>query len=161
MALVIPTIRPLTPIDEPFLWEMLYQAIYIPQGQAAPSRNIIQQPEIARYVQGWGKPGDRGFLALHATTNQPIGAIWVRVFPIEAPGYGYVDDQTPELAMAVLPGDRGQGVGTQLLATLINSQSELPLCLSVSQGNPVVRLYERFGFTIVGQADGSMTMKRG
>jgi ribosomal protein S18 acetylase RimI-like enzyme len=161
MALVIPTIRPLTPIDEPFLWEMLYQAIYIPQGQAAPSRNIIQQPEIARYVQGWGKPGDRGFLALHAITNQPIGAIWVRVFPIEAPGYGYVDDQTPELAMAVLPGDRGQGVGTQLLTMMIESSSNESICLSVSEGNPVVRLYRRFGFAIVSQTNGSITMKRG
>jgi ribosomal protein S18 acetylase RimI-like enzyme len=156
-----PTIRPLTPIDEPFLWEMLYQAIYIPQGEAAPSRDIIQQPEIARYVQGWGKPGDRGFLALNAITNQPIGAIWVRLFPIEAPGYGYVDDQSPELAMAVLPGDRGQGIGTQLLTTLIESCPNESICLSVSEGNPVVRLYLRFGFTIVGQVDGSITMKRG
>jgi ribosomal protein S18 acetylase RimI-like enzyme len=156
-----PTIRPLTPIDEPFLWEMLYQAIYVVNGQSAPSRDIIQQPEIARYVQGWGKPGDRGFLALNAITNQPIGAIWVRLFPIEAPGYGYVDDHSPELAMAVLPGDRGQGIGTQLLTTLIESYPNESLCLSVSEGNPVVRLYRRFGFAIVGQVDGSITMKRG
>jgi GNAT superfamily N-acetyltransferase len=160
MALLTPTIRPLTLIDETFLWEMLYQAIYVPNGQPAPSRDIIQQPEIARYVQGWGKPGDRGFLALNAITNQPIGAIWVRLFPIEAPGYGYVDDSSPELAMAVLPGDRGKGVGTQLLVTLIDSQPEVSLCLSVSEGNPVVRLYDRFGFAIVGHANGSMTMKR-
>jgi ribosomal protein S18 acetylase RimI-like enzyme len=161
MALMTPTIHPLTPIDEPFLWEMLYQAIYVPNGQPAPSRDIIQQPEIARYVQGWGKPGDRGFLALNAITDQPIGAIWVRLFPIEAPGYGYVDEHSPELAMAVLPGDRGQGIGTQLLTTLIESYPNESICLSVSEGNPVVRLYRRFGFTIVGQTNGSITMKRG
>jgi ribosomal protein S18 acetylase RimI-like enzyme len=161
MALIIPTIRPLTPIDEPFLWEMLYQAIYTPQDQPPPPRDIIQQPELARYVQGWGKPGDRGFLALNASTNQPIGAIWMRLFPTEAPGYGYVDEHSPELAMAVLPGDRGQGIGTQLLTTLIESYPNESICLSVSEGNPVVRLYLRFGFAIVGQSNGSMTMKRG
>lgn len=161
MALVIPMIRPLTPIDQPFLWEMLYQAIYVPTGQPAPSRDIIQQPELARYVEGWGKPDDRGFLALNARTNQPIGAIWLRLLTIEAPGYGYIDDNSPELAMAVLPGDRGQGVGTQLLACLIDSRPNESLCLSVTENNPVVRLYGRFGFTIVGHANGSMTMKRG
>jgi ribosomal protein S18 acetylase RimI-like enzyme len=161
MALMTPTIRPLTPIDEPFLWEMLYQAIYIPPDQPAPFRDIIQQPKIARYVQGWGKPRDRGFLALNAITNQPIGAIWVRLFPIEAPGYGYVDEHSPELAMAVLPGDRGQGIGTQLLTTLIESYPNESICLSVSEGNPVVRLYRRFGFAIISQTNGSITMKRG
>jgi GNAT superfamily N-acetyltransferase len=161
MALIIPKIRPLTPIDEPFLWEMLYQAIYTPKDQPAPPRNIVQQPEIARYVQGWGKSGDRGFLAVNALTHQPIGAIWMRLFPIEAPGYGYVDDHSPELAMALLPGDRGQGIGTQLLTTLIESCPDESICLSLSDGNPVVRLYLRFGFAIVGQTNGSMTMKRG
>jgi GNAT superfamily N-acetyltransferase len=161
MTLTISIIRAITPIDEPFLWEMLYQAIYVPQGQPAPSRDIIQLPEIARYVENWGKPGDRGFLALNARTNQPIGAIWVRLFPIKAPGFGYVNDSSPELAMVVLPSDRGRGIGTQLLTTLIESQPEESLCLSVSEGNPVLRLYQRVGFAIVGQADGSMTMKRG
>jgi ribosomal protein S18 acetylase RimI-like enzyme len=160
MALLTPTIRLLTPIDEPFLWEMLYQAIYIPAGQPLPSRDIIQEPELARYVQGWGKLSDRGFLALNAITNQPIGAIWVRLFSIEAPGYGYVDEHSPELAMAVLPGDRGQGIGTQLLTMLIDSYPNESFCLSVSKGNPVVRLYRQFGFAIVANANGSMTMKR-
>ncbi len=154
-------IRPLTLVDEPFLWEMLYQAIYVPTGQPAPPRDIIQQPEIARYVQDWGKPGDRGFLALNPKTDQPIGAIWVRIFPIEAPGYGYVGEGVPELAMAVLPRDRGQGIGTQLLGTLIDSQPDDSLCLSVSAGNPVVRLYQRFGFVMVNHANGSITMRRG
>jgi ribosomal protein S18 acetylase RimI-like enzyme len=61
----------------------------------------------------------------------------------------------------VLPGDRGRGVGTQLLTTLIESCPNESICLSVSEGNPVVRLYLQFGFTIVGQTNGSMTMKRG
>ena len=53
-------IRPLTASDEPLLWDMLYQALQTAQG--APSRDILQQPEYARYVEGWGRAGDTGFV---------------------------------------------------------------------------------------------------
>ncbi|MEM1252982.1 MAG: hypothetical protein AAGI69_11160 [Cyanobacteria bacterium P01_H01_bin.21] len=36
------TIRPLTTEDESFLWEMLYQAIYIPEGQSALPREAVR-----------------------------------------------------------------------------------------------------------------------
>lgn len=39
-------IRPLELEDEPFLWEMLYQAIYVPEGQTPLPREIIQIPEV-------------------------------------------------------------------------------------------------------------------
>ncbi len=30
--------------DEPFLWEMLYQALYLPEGQAPLPREVIYLP---------------------------------------------------------------------------------------------------------------------
>jgi hypothetical protein len=63
-------IRPLELEDEPFLWEMLYQAIHIPQGQTPLSREVVQIPELARYVQGWGREGDYGFLGSDTLTSQ-------------------------------------------------------------------------------------------
>ena len=54
-------IRPLELEDEPFLWEMLYQAIYVPEGKTPLPREIIQIPELARYVQSWEREGDCGF----------------------------------------------------------------------------------------------------
>ena len=155
-------IRPLTTEDEPFLWEMLYQALHVPEGQTAPPREVIHLPELARYVQDWGREDDCGFLASAAAANQPIGAVWLRLMVGENKGYGYMDDSTPELSIAVLPAYRGQDIGTQLLAHLFGSEcGGSSVSLSVSIGNSPVRLYERFGFVVISKSAGSLTMKRG
>ena len=154
-------IQPLVLEDETFLWDMLYQALYIPEGQAALPREVIHLPELARYVQDWGQEGDCGFLARAAATGQPVGAVWLRLLVGENKGYGYVDDDTPELSIAILPEYRGQGVGTELLTCLIASVSgQSSMSLSVSEDNPALRLYKSFGFVVVSKNVGSLTMKR-
>ena len=92
----------------------------------------------------------------------PIGAIWLRLLNGEEKGFGYVDEKTPELGMAVLPTYRNQGIGTRLLSRLIESaaNSYEYISLSVSAGNPALRLYQRLGFDVVGEDGGSLTMKR-
>ena len=153
-------IRPLVAEDEPFLWEMLFQAIYVPDGQTALPREAIHLPELARYVQDWGREGDYGFLASDTATGQPIGAVWLRLLTRANQGYGYVDDDTPELSIAVLPEHRGQGVGTELLNYLLSSvYGHSSISLSVSENNPALRLYKRFGFTVLSKSAGSLTMK--
>ena len=82
-------IRPIASDDEPFLWEMLYQAIYVPEGSPPFPREILNQPEIRRYVENWGRPHDLGFIALTQITSQPIGAAWIRLLKGENRGYGY------------------------------------------------------------------------
>ena len=152
--------RPLSPEDEPFLWEMLYQALHVPDGQPALPREIVQIPELACYVQGWGREGDCGFLSSYGT-GQRVGAVWLRLPTGKYKGYGHIDDNTPELSMAVSYAHRGQGVGTQLLTQLMTSAwGHSPISLSVSVDNPAVRLYKRFGFETFSSADGSLLMKR-
>jgi ribosomal protein S18 acetylase RimI-like enzyme len=153
--------RTLTASDEPFLWEMLYQALYLPPGQPPFPREILQKPEIACYVQGWGQPHDRGFAAL--VKGEPVGAAWLRLLTAERPGYGYVDDDTPELSIAVLPKFRGRGIGSQLMTCLLElaQQTRYPaVCLSVSPGNPALRLYQRLGFAKVDETRSSIKMIR-
>jgi ribosomal protein S18 acetylase RimI-like enzyme len=88
-----------------------------------------------------------------------LGAAWVRQLSGEEPGYGYVDDDTPELSVAVARRRRGRGVGTALLARLLES---VPRCsLSVDDRNPAVRLYARFGFEVISVKEHSLTMLRG
>ena len=62
--------------------------------------------------------------------------------------------------MAVLPGHRGRGVGSELLARLLESAGAVygSVCLSVSADNPAVRLYERAGFRPVSECGPSLTM---
>jgi ribosomal protein S18 acetylase RimI-like enzyme len=152
-------IRSLTPTDQPFLWEMLYQALYIPPGQAPLPREVIDQPDLARYVQDWGRSGDRGFVASDPVTGQPIGAVWLRFLIGENQGYGYLDDRTPELGIAVLPAYRGQGIGTALLNALVASNPG-SISLSVAADNPAVRMYQRFGFAVVSQNHGTLILNR-
>ena len=154
-------IRSLTSEDEPFLWEMLYQALYVPEGQSALPRTVIHLPELARYVQVWGHESDCGFLASDPVTGQPLGAVWVRLLVGENKGYGYLEDHMPELGIAVFPEYRGQGVGTQLLKHLFTSVcGQSSISLSVSANNPAVKLYHRFGFEVVSKTDESILMKR-
>ena len=154
-------IRSIRPDDEPFLGEMLYQALYVAAGEPPFPREIVEQPEIRRYVEGWGRPDDFGFVAEDEKTRQPVGAAWARLMTGDARGYGYVDEATPELTIAVLPEYRGGGVGRRLLERLLAaSRSRYPaLCLSVSAGNPAQRLYRRLGFEIVKASAESLTMK--
>ncbi|MHB1293779.1 MAG: GNAT family N-acetyltransferase [Anaerolineae bacterium] len=153
--------RPLTPDDMPFLWEMLYQAVYVPAGQPPLPRDIVQRPEVARYVAGWGRAGDCGYLACAVATDRPVGAVWLRRWTAESHGYGYLDEATPELSIAVLPEARGRGVGTRLLTDLLASPcGATAISLSVTEGNPAQRLYQRFGFRIVQRDDSSLIMRR-
>jgi ribosomal protein S18 acetylase RimI-like enzyme len=143
------------------LWEMLYHAIYVPEGQALPERDVVTQPELARYVSGWGEEDDMGFVATDGEGMQPLGAAWLRLLRGEDKGFGFVDEATPELSVAVLPEHRGQGIGTRLLTRLLQVAAThfAAVSLSVDADNPALRLYRRLGFETVGTSGTSLTMK--
>jgi ribosomal protein S18 acetylase RimI-like enzyme len=155
-------VRPISLDDEPFLWQMLYQAIFVPEGQPAPPREIVSSPDLARYVSHWGQPDDSGLLAVATTRKEPLGAVWLRRFTKDNKGYGYLDDETPELSIALLPAYRNKGIGTRLLIALfdIAQNRYKAISLSVSADNPAARLYERLGFEIVRKDDASSIMKK-
>ena len=151
------TISPATMIDEPFLWEMLYQALHVPPGQPPFSREILQQLEIRQYLAAWGQASD--FALIARINGQVVGAAWLRLLK---GGYGYVDDATPELTVSVAPEWRGQGIGTQLLVELMKEARThyAALSLSVSDSNPAARLYQRLGFEMVKNTGRSLTMRK-
>ncbi len=143
--------RALLPSDEPFLWEMLYLALYVPEGKPPFPREILNDPDIACYVQGWGRSGDWGLLACDGATS--VGAIWLRQWSGDEKGYGYVSPLIPELSIALLPEYRNLGLGKHMLETVISMARERypGLSLSVVDISPARRLYERLGFRKVGQ----------
>jgi ribosomal protein S18 acetylase RimI-like enzyme len=150
--------RPILPSDESFLWEMLYQALYVPPGKPPFPRAILREPDIACYVQGWGRSGDWGLLACDGETH--LGAIWLRQWSGDEKGYGYVSPAIPELSIAILPEYRNKGLGTRMLKTVISMAEErFPgLSLSVMESSPARQLYERLGFKKVGQILDSLVM---
>ena len=83
-----------TSADEPFLWDMLYLALYVPPGEPPLPRSVLSQPALARYVHNWGaSPGDQGLIAI--VDGVPVGAAWLRLFPSSDPGYGIVSESIP------------------------------------------------------------------
>ncbi len=67
---------------------------------------VLSKPELARYLEGWGRQGDTAVLAVDLDGGRRLGAAWYRLMTSEEPGYGYVDDSTPEIALAVVPDHR-------------------------------------------------------
>ncbi|MGL5942239.1 MAG: GNAT family N-acetyltransferase [Waterburya sp.] len=155
-------IRSIELADQPFLWEMLYQALFVPPDATPLPKEVIFQPELAKYVQNWGLDDDTGLIAVLETSQTLVGAVWLRMFKSNNPGYGYIDDYTPELSIALLPEYRGQGIGTKLLTQLFSQVKNQysAVSLSVSSNNPAFNLYRRLGFEIIEQQNHSLIMKK-
>jgi ribosomal protein S18 acetylase RimI-like enzyme len=147
-------IRPLVAEDEPLLWEMLYQGLSSLGEQERPLREIVHQPEFSRYVEGWGRPGDAGFVAHDKKDGLLLGAVWLRQ-PI------HKADAPTELALAVKPEHRRHGIGTALLTQLVRANpAQSTISLSFVAGKPVLRLYARFGFRVVEERPDAVVMRR-
>ena len=140
--------RPAEAGDVDFLSEMLFHASYAADDGMRDVNALRHHPVLPRYVDGWGRRTDLGVVAEGAGTRERVGAAWIRLLTRDAQGYGYVDDDTPELAIAVDPAHRGRGVGERLLVELLDAARGRfgAVSLSVRADNPARRLYERTGF---------------
>lgn len=145
------SMRPALAGDQDFLWVMLYYAAHMEHDRVASLYAAREHPFLARYASTWGRPTDLGVIG--CDREAPVGAVWSRLLVGEHKTYGYVDDQTPELAAAVLPEYIGKGIGTQLLHAYLERASRLfrAVTLNVRADNPAVRLYERVGFNVIGE----------
>lgn len=147
--------------DLPFLREMLYESMYVVEGEVPFGREILDDPAIRKYVDGWGRTGDFGVIA-EQEDGTPLGSATARYFTSENRGYGFVAEDIPELGMALLPESRGRGIGRVLLAALLEGLRDRGterVSLSVDPRNePAMKLYRRFGFEEVGREGTSITM---
>ena len=143
-------LRPVNRHDVRFLRDMLRHAYHWRLSEAA------ERP-VYRYVRNWGRPGDAGVLALEGP--HAYGAAWYRLFTADEPGFGFVDEKTPELTIAVVPSRRGKGAGRELLEALLQqARADGFKAISLSTDREQVGWYEGFGFETVAELPHAVTM---
>jgi ribosomal protein S18 acetylase RimI-like enzyme len=155
-------LRPAGPHDlEHVKWALFEAVSWNPERRLPPYEATIEHPELARYHRGWGRPGDLGAIAVDG--EQVVGVALCRLFTDDDHGHGYVDAETPEVAVAVAAPWRGAGLGRRLLEELAAAASAAGfarLSLSVDPGNPARRLYERLGYRELSRDAGGIRMIR-
>jgi ribosomal protein S18 acetylase RimI-like enzyme len=160
MMILKPIIRPADTKDYPFLRQMVYEAIFVPEGETKPPLSILDAPEINKYVCGWKKTDDVGFIA--EIEGEDSGAAWARLYEnADAGGYGFIDNETPELGLAIYEKFRGMGVGTALMQALLSELWVLgykKVSLSVDKANRAVALYKRLGFKVIKEQETDFLM---
>jgi ribosomal protein S18 acetylase RimI-like enzyme len=152
-------IREIQSSEISFLEEMLYEAIYKPEGTKKFSFDIINQPELSRYIKNFGRLGDNCLVA--EVEGKLAGAIWTRLYTDDEKGYGYVDATTPELSMAVVEHYRHKRIGRQLLNGMVQKLTEqnyAQVSLSVNKLNYAFDFYKKQGFKVVESTDKSAIM---
>lgn len=140
------TIRDIAPEDYPLLPDFVYAALFLPKGSNPFPRSILHEPELACLFENFGSTDDCGIVA--EVGGKVVGLAWSRMVK----SYGYVDNQTPELAIAVLHPYRMLGIGTRLLQSLcmqLRIRGYKQLSLSVQKENAALHLYVRLGFEVI------------
>ncbi len=140
---------------------MLLEAVnWSPDREPLTLDQLRENDMLVRYVEGWPREGDAGVIADEG--DGVVGAAWFRLFPRDRPGFGFIDESTPEVSAAVTSVWRGRGVGSQLLVALIEIGRERDieaLSLSVESRNRAVRLYRHLGFVVTFEKSSSYSMR--
>jgi GNAT superfamily N-acetyltransferase len=90
--------------DPEILWDFLAIAAYEPDTAA-----VRAVPGVAKYLIGWRRPDDFGFVAEQDGTV--IGAAWARQFSAHDHKIAFGDDRPLWISIGVRPNTRGQGIG--------------------------------------------------
>ena len=148
-------IRDLRADETPFLREMLYTALAWRIDVELPPRAwVLEHPQVVPFHTAWGREGDTGLVA--EEDGAPVGLAWYRFFTDEQHGEGFVDEATPEVAVAVMDGMRGRGIGHALMLAIherARAAGAERVSLSVDPDNPAKGLYLRLGYVDLAEDD--------
>ena len=135
-------------------------AVWRPDKSTPTAEQVMADPRYTMYLTGWPRQGDYGLVA---EQDGPVGAAWYRTFTEASHGYGFVEEDVPELSIAVIASRRHEGIGRRLLVDLIDAsiaQGCSAISLSVIEDNPARGLYESAGFVLIEKNGKSWKMVR-
>ena len=138
----------------------------------SPASTTPVPPRHAHHAYHWrdveelgdgphGRLGPAGRCAYSRRRRRNVGAAWYRLFKEREPGYGFVDEQTPELRSPSCRRCRGKGYGEELLEALLAQAKQRRLRAGLAErraGQPRPPPLRAHGFEKVGEKDGSWTM---
>lgn len=142
-------LRAATAADEAFVVEMTRHACIIEDWP-------LPDPDDDEVLDMLPPPGEIPIIA-EDRDGELVGATWTwhNDPPLRCAANGR---SIPELCIGVAPGRRGSGIGGVLLDALFVrcAQSMDEMCTNVHVRNPAQRLYQRKGFTPIGQGRGPL-----
>ena len=140
-------IRPIRKEEIPILGDFLYEAIFIPEGVAAPPRSILDDENLQVYIRNFGQMHDDRCLVAEVG-DKIVGAIWSRIMN----DYGHIADDVPSIAISLYKEYRNLGIGTDMLRQmleLLKADGYKSVSLSVQTANYAMRMYQKAGFRIL------------
>jgi GNAT superfamily N-acetyltransferase len=142
----MPDFRPLFASDQQALWHWLHIALWDPPPAPLRSIEVLQAVGVRIYAEGWGRPTDVGLVAV--VDGKDAGACWMRLVP-EQQGLAYVDDDTPQLGIALEPEYQHRGIGKPLMKAALEDAWQhgyRKVSLTVHSQNPARFMYQACGF---------------
>ena len=143
-------LRPLLASDQENLRHWLHIALWDPPPAPLRPIEVLDHPGVRIYFENWGLPTDVGVVAV--VDGQDAGACWMRLVP-DRQGLAYVDDETPQLGIALAPEFQHRGFGKPMMkAALVAAWQHgyRQVSLTVHPENPARFMYQACGFQTVG-----------
>lgn len=144
-------LREMQPSEFPLLEDFLYEAIFQRDETCRLPRNIIEKPELQIYIKDFGQGKDDHCICAEIN-DKIVGAVWVRTIP----GYGSIDNETPEFSISLYKSHRGFGIGTALMKNMLEylKNAGYPRgSLSVQKENNAYQLYLSLGFQVLSETE--------
>jgi ribosomal protein S18 acetylase RimI-like enzyme len=140
------TLRPIAPTDEAFLFALYAstraEELAVVPWSAAEKTAFLRMQFDAQHRDYQKRFAGAAFLVIERG-GEPIGRLYVH----------RAADELRIIDIALLPAHRGAGIGTALLRGLLQEAraTERPVRLYVEQANRARALYDRLGFTAIGE----------
>ena len=138
-------LRPARAEDYRFAWRLYLEGI---RPDAAAYKPWVDAEAEARFESRY-KPASTWIVSCDGTD---VG--WMELQEL--------DDELRLNQLYVAPGYHRQGIGLQAMRHVLarSRQTGKPVVLNVLKNNPAIRLYQRFGFTVVGENHSKLFLTR-
>jgi len=152
-------IRELKANERHVLKDFLYEAIFQKDEKNMLPKEVIDEPALRVYIENFGEELDDYCLCAEVD-KKIVGAVWVRIID----GFGSVDKETPEFAISLYKEYRGQGIGTDLIKSMLAfllEKNYKRVSLAVQKDNYAVGMYANVGFKTITETQEEYIMEYG